>query len=178
MKLLLHICCGPCSLYVIDALRSETDIVPEGTPITGYFYNPNIHPYDELVKRSVYAGIAAAHKNIPLITRLDYEPAHWITYKGEKSARCRNCYRVRFEESVRFAAKHGYTHFTSTLFVSPYQDQELMAEEARKACRKYGITFLEGIDFTKGYHDGRMQAKELGLYRQKYCGCIRSLKGE
>ena len=152
--------------------------MPEGTAITGLFYNPNIHPYDELMRRAGSAAKAAEYKGLPLVTFLDYEPPPWISYTGEKQARCANCYRARFEFAAKYAAQHGYTHFTSSLFVSPYQDHELMKAEALRAANRNGIEFLDGPDFTKGYREGQAQAKELGLYRQKYCGCIRSLKNE
>lgn len=174
MNILLHICCGPCSLYVIDALKKR---YPEEN-ITGYFYNPNIHPYDELIRREAGAAKACAHKEIPLISKEDYDLASWKCFGGEGAKRCVMCYQRRFEETARYAAEHGYSHFTSTLFVSPYQNHEAMNRAARAAATRYGVTFLEGSDFREGFREGQNQARALGLYRQKYCGCIRSFKGE
>ena len=172
MKLLLHICCGPCSLYVIDALKAR---YPE-EKITGFFYNPNIHPYDELIRREAGAARACAYKGISLIQKEAYDLAFWKCYEGED--RCRMCYDRRFSETARYAAEKGYSHFTSTLFVSPYQDHETMTEAATRAAERFGVLFLEGSDFRDGFYEGQRQARDLGLYRQKYCGCIRSLKGE
>lgn len=174
MKLLLHICCGPCSLYVIDALKAR---YPK-EEITGYFYNPNIHPYDELIRREVNAVKACAHKQIPLITAEDYDLAAWKCFPDEGIKRCVMCYQRRFRQTARYAAEHGYSHFTSTLFVSPYQNHEAMRREAEAAAQEYGVTFLENSDFREGFREGQNQARLLGLYRQKYCGCIKSLKGE
>ena len=178
MKLLLHICCGPCSLYVIDHLRNNMANVPFDTEITGYYYNPNIHPYDEIIKRAVNAKVACDYKGIPLITDLTYTIAPWKCFEGPSCERCVMCYKERFEKTAKYAKENGYTHFTSTLFVSPYQNHEAMKKEAIAAAEKYGVKFLEGSDFTVGFREGQQQARELGLYRQKYCGCIRSLKGE
>ncbi len=178
MKLLLHICCGPCSLYVIDHLRNNMDNVPENVEITGYYYNPNIHPYDEIIKRSVNAKVACDFKGIPLVSDLSYNIAPWKNFPGTSGQRCVMCYKERFEKTAEYAKANGYTHFTSTLFVSPYQNHEAMLKEAKAAADKYGVAFLEGSDFTVGFREGQQQARELGLYRQKYCGCIRSLKGE
>ena len=174
MKLLLHICCGPCSLYVIDHLRNNL----ENVDITGYYYNPNIHPYDENIKRSVNAKVACDYKGIPLITDLSYNIASWKSFGGVASLRCVMCYRERFYRTAKYAKDNGFTHFTSTLFVSPYQNHEAMKKEALAAAEKYGVEFLEGSDFAVGFRQGQQEARELGLYRQKYCGCIRSFKGE
>lgn len=174
MKLLLHICCGPCSLYVIDALKER---YPD-EEITGYFYNPNIHPYDELIRREAGAVRACEYKHIPLIKKEDYDLSPWKCFPEECAMRCIMCYQRRFEETAKYAAEHGYSHFTSTLFVSPYQNHEAMNREAEAAAKKYGVAFLENSDFRQGFREGQNQARELGLYRQKYCGCIRSLKGE
>ncbi len=174
MKLLLHICCGPCSLYVIDDLKVR---YPEAE-ITGYFYNPNIHPYDELIRRKAGAVRACEYKKIPLLVKEAYDLSSWKCFDGTVSARCIMCYRRRFEETARYASEHGYSHFTSTLFVSPYQNHEAMNREARAAAQKYGVAFLENSDFRQGFREGQNQARNLGLYRQKYCGCIHSFKGE
>ena len=85
--------------------------------------------------------------------------------------RCRHCYRVRLEETARYAAEHGYTSFTSTLFVSPYQNHELLRQTAEELGRQYGVPFLYR-DFRPGFRDGQRQARELGFYMQKYCGCV------
>ena len=170
MKLLLHICCGPCSLFVIDELKRRGI-----SDITGYFFNPNIHPYDELIRRSKTAQIAADTKGISLITTLEYRLDKWKSFDGKKEDRCRICYRTRFEETARYAKENGYTHIASTLFVSPYQNHEIMQEELKNAANKYGVEVIDNCDFRDGFRDGQKQAADLGLYRQKYCGCIKSL---
>ena len=172
MKLLLHICCGPCSLYVIDNLKSRGI-----DDITGFFFNPNIHPYDELIRRWKSAQIAANVKGIPLISFYNYDLAKWKSFDGISADRCRMCYRTRFEATAKYASENGFTHLSSTLFVSPYQNHEVMTEEALRAAKIYGIEFLDNSDYREGFYDGQKQARDLGLYRQKYCGCIKSLLG-
>lgn len=172
MKLMLHICCGPCSLYVIDNLKSRGI-----DDITGFFFNPNIHPYDELIRRWKSAQIAANVKEIPLISFFNYDLAKWKSFDGISADRCRMCYRTRFEATAKYASENGFTHFSSTLFVSPYQNHEVMTEEALRAAKIYGIEFLDNSDYREGFYDGQKQARDLGLYRQKYCGCIKSLLG-
>ena len=173
-KLLLHICCGPCSLSVIDTLTEEFGA---GVPISGFFFNPNLFPYGEWIRRSKSAEIACETKGIPLLIRPGYEMAAWKTFSGDAKSRCEMCYRRRFEETAAYAAAHGYSHFTSTLFVSPYQHHDLMRWVAEKSAEKFGVSFLYR-DFRPGFYTGQAQARALGLYRQKYCGCIRSLRGE
>ncbi len=83
----------------------------------------------------------------------------------------RSCYALRFEETARYAAEHGYDQFTSTLFVSPYQNHELMRQICEQMAEKYGVKYLHR-DFSPRFREGQDKARELGLYMQKYCGCI------
>lgn len=173
-KILLHICCGPCSLSVIDSLQKEFG---DAVPVTGFFYNPNLFPYGEWIRRSKSAETACKAKKVSLLIQPGYEMADWKIFTKTDRERCEMCYIRRFDRTAAYAAEHGYSHFTSTLFVSPYQHHELMREAACKSAEKYGIDFLYR-DFRPGFYAGQTQAKEMGLYRQKYCGCICSLKGE
>lgn len=169
---LLHICCGPCSLYCIDELQTEF-----GGQITGYYANPNIHPYDEFMRRKGSTMEACIAKNIPLITEELYDIQKWKSLESLRAERCEMCYTVRAELSAKKAAELGLDYYTSTLFVSPYQNHSLMKEIFYREGKKYGVKFLYK-DFREGFREGQMQARTLGLYRQKYCGCIKSLYGE
>lgn len=171
-SLLLHICCGPCSLYCIDSLKEEFD----GT-ITGYFANPNIHPYDEWMRRKGSTRTACEVKKIPLIVEESYRFAEWANFKSSHAERCKMCYTVRAALTAQKAAELNCKYFTSTLFVSPYQNHECMKELFEQAGREYGVTFFYR-DFRPGFRQGQLQAREIGLYRQKYCGCIKSFYGE
>ena len=85
--------------------------------------------------------------------------------------RCATCYALRFEETARYAAEHGYDRFTSTLFVSPYQNHELMRQICEQMAEKYGVEYLHR-DFSPRFREGQDKARELGLYMQNYCGCV------
>ncbi len=170
MKLLLHICCGPCSLYCIDDLRT----MDPNIAITGLYANPNIHPYAEFERRQESTKQACAYKGIPVVFLPDFDQAKWEAYTRDDPARCAMCYRVRMALTAAYAKEHGYDAFTTTLFVSPYQNHDLMAEICREMAEKYGVPFLHR-DFRPGFRAGQQEARAIGLYRQKYCGCIRSL---
>lgn len=168
MKLLMHTCCAPCSVMCIDTLRKE-NIEP-----TLYWYNPNIHPAQEYKMRKNTLVDYASRINAKLIVNNEYGLRPFITALENdfsSPARCGVCYRLRLEETAHFAAENGFTHFTSTLFVSPYQNHELMKFTAESMAQKYGVTFLHR-DFRPYFKEGQDKARELGLYMQKYCGCI------
>ncbi len=169
-KLLLHICCGPCSLYCIDDLKQAYP----GIEIMGLYANPNIHPKEEFERRQESTRMACAYKNIPVTFLPDFDQERWEAYERDDPKRCAMCYRVRMEMTAAYAKEHGYQGFTSTLFVSPYQNHELMAEICEEMAEKYGVRFIHR-DFRPGFRLGQKEAREIGLYRQKYCGCIRSL---
>ncbi|MDR0287954.1 MAG: epoxyqueuosine reductase QueH [Clostridiales bacterium] len=168
MKILLHICCGPCSLFPIDDLKSAyPDIV-----IDAIFYNPNIHPLDEFEKRLGGAITATAAKDVPLIIFKDFDQPRWDNFAGSDLERCAMCYSTRLGFVSKYAADNGYTHFTTSLLVSPYQKHDLIAQTGAEFAKLNGIEFLSR-DFRPGFRNGQNQARELGIYRQKYCGCLR-----
>ncbi len=168
MKLLLHICCAPCSVACVQSLRAE------GIEPTGYWYNPNIHPFTEYRQRR--NTLVEYAKSIGMALEMDdeYGLRPFTRAVGEHvGARCLVCYAARMRQTARYTAEHGFTHFTSTLFISPYQKHALMRAAAEDAAAEYGITFLYR-DFRPLYRQGQQEARELGLYIQKYCGCVYS----
>ena len=166
MKLLMHICCAPCANMPIDALRAD------GIDLTGYWYNPNIHPFTEYRARRNCLQEYAKTIELPLLMRDDYGLRPFVReVAGDIAGRCVKCYEMRLEQAAKFASENGFSSFTSTLFVSPYQQHERMAEIAARAGKKWGVEFLYR-DFRPGFRGGQQQARELGLYMQKYCGCI------
>lgn len=171
MNLLLHICCGPCSLFVIDDLRKALPDVR----LQGFFANPNIHPEEELTRRQESTRQACAIKNVPLVVLPDFDQDAWANFAGSAKERCEMCYQRRLETTARYAAEHGYTHFTTTLLVSPYQNQEAICRIGEAMAAQYGVSFYYR-DFRPGFRLGQQEARDLGLYRQKYCGCIKSLE--
>ena len=165
-KVLLHTCCAPCSVYCVDLLRSE------GIEPVSFWYNPNIHPYQEYKARRDTLREYAASINMELIVREDYGLRNFVRAVADDiDHRCRYCYTTRMEETARFAAEHGFTHFTSTLLVSPYQDHNGICDAAEKFAQQYGVSFLYR-DFRPGFRDGQAKAREHELYMQKYCGCV------
>ena len=167
MKLLLHTCCAPCSVYCIDFLRRQ-NIEP-----TVYWYNPNIHPYKEYQARRDCLKQYTESINVKAIFEEEYGLDNFCKNTiNDLENRCKNyCYITRLEKTVQYAKQNGYDAFTSTLFVSIYQDHEELKKICDNLSKKYNIEFLY-IDFREGFREGQAKARELGLYMQKYCGCI------
>lgn len=167
MKLLMHTCCAPCSIYCIDSLRAE-NIEP-----TLFWYNPNIHPYTEYKARRDCLKEYARSVGAELIVDEDYGLDEFCqNVVSDIKNRCVNyCYKKRITEVVRYAAKHGYDTFTTTLLVSPYQKHEELKQVCEELARLSGVNFLYR-DFRVGFREGQAKARAAGLYMQKYCGCI------
>ena len=114
----------------------------------------------------------AGQIGMELIVQEDYGLRNFVcTVADDIVHRCGKCYEMRLEQAAKFAAENGFSSFTSTLFVSPYQQHDRMAEIAARAGEKWGVEFLYR-DFRPGFRAGQQQARELGLYMQKYCGCV------
>jgi len=170
MKLLLHICCAPCAIYPVKELRSA------GLDVTGLFFNHNIHPYTEYKLRMEALKTYSKMVELEVIYREEYLLEEFLTnVAGEPQGRCAYCYRSRLEEAARSAAELGFNSFTSTLLYSRYQNQDLIREFGVKLGERYGVKF-HYEDFRTGWQEGINLSKEMGLYRQKYCGCIYSEK--
>lgn len=166
MKTLLHICCAPCSITCIDTLRQE------GIEPVGFWYNPNIHPMKEYKTRKNTLVDYAKQIGLQLEIENEYGLRRFIEgIYPDFDHRCGFCYQIRFEETARYAAEHGFDQFTSTLFVSPYQNHALMQETAERAAVKYGVHYLHR-DFSPRFREGQERARALGLYMQNYCGCV------
>ena len=166
MKTLLHICCAPCANQPIEVLRRD------GLEVTGFWYNPNIHPFTEYRARRNCLRDYAAVIDLPVIERNDYGLRPFVREVAENIAgRCVKCYEMRLFETARQAAEGGFDSFTSSLFISPYQNHELMREVAERAACEYGVAFLYR-DFREYFRDGQNFAREQGFYMQKYCGCV------
>lgn len=179
-RLLLHVCCGPCSTAPLRTLRER------GAEICIHFANSNIAPAAEYELRRNTARAYAEGLGLPFIEGA-YEPDAWtacmqaLPAEARASAdgttpppeRCRACYRLRFQESARYAREHGFTALGTTLSVSPYQYTDIIQEELERACTEAGIdAFFE--DYSPLYPETVSASKEAGLYRQDYCGCLPS----
>ncbi len=166
MKTLLHICCAPCSVCCIETLREE------GLEPVGFWYNPNIHPMKEYKMRKNTLVDYAKSIGLKLEIENEYGLRRFIEgVYPEFDHRCGFCYSLRFEETARYASEHGFDCFTSTLFISPYQNHQLMRETAEKMAEKYNVGYLHR-DFSVRFREGQEKARKLGLYMQNYCGCI------
>jgi predicted adenine nucleotide alpha hydrolase (AANH) superfamily ATPase len=165
-KTLLHTCCAPCSIACIDTLRGE------GIEPVGFWFNPNIHPYTEYQNRKNAFVEYAASIDMDMIMEDHYGLRPFVRNVADDiENRCGYCYNVRMEAAAQCAAQHGFDSFCTTLLVSPYQKQDLLCEIAEQAAFKHGVQFLYR-DFRPFFREGQKRARELGLYMQKYCGCI------
>jgi predicted adenine nucleotide alpha hydrolase (AANH) superfamily ATPase len=159
-------------MFVIDDLR-EYFKDDKDFRIWGLYANPNIHPYDEFLRRLENAEKACEIKSVPLSVLTEFNQGAWENFSGAIEERCKMCYRVRMELVAKFAAENGFKRFSTTLLVSPYQNHEAIRIAGEAAAERYGVEFFFR-DYSRGFREGQRQAKEAGLYRQKYCGCIRS----
>ena len=176
-KILLHSCCAPCSSHVITYLSKYFDI-------TILYYNPNISPYEEYIKRK--------NEQIKLINEIktegyvniidcDYDNELYnkmikgLEEEPERGSRCTICYKMRIEKTAELAKNNNYDYFCTTLSVSPYKNAILINKLGEEMENKYHVKWLYS-DFKKkdGYKKSIELSKEYNLYRQDYCGCIYS----
>ena len=166
MRTLMHICCAPCANRPIDVLRQE------GLEVTGFWFNPNIHPYTEYQARKATLERYAKEIGMKLVIGGTYDLRSFIAHVADNiDGRCAYCYRVRMEETARYAAEHDFDSFTTSLLISPYQRHDAIAAAAREMGEKYGVAFLYR-DFRPLFQAGQEFARAHGFYMQKYCGCI------
>ena len=168
MKILLHICCGPCTTFPLVELRHERHA------IEGYFYNPNIHPFKEFERRLGAVMILAEQTGLVV----HYEKAYGLkeylrAVVFHEEERCRRCYAMRLAATAQEAKRRGADAFSSTLLYSKFQRHELIRQVAEETAAAHDIAFYYR-DFRPGWQEGIKLAKEMGLYRQPYCGCIYS----
>ena len=167
MKLLMHVCCAPCSVYCIKELRNE------GIEPVLYWYNPNIHPYMEYKQRKDCVIEYAKEIKIEAIIEDEYGLDEFCKETiNDLDGRCVNyCYPVRLRKTFEYAKEHGYDAVTTSLLYSIYQKHDYIKKLCEDLSKEFGIQFLYR-DFRVGFWEGHNEAKEKGLYMQKYCGCI------
>ncbi len=179
-KILVHMCCGPCSIVPLK------EVLTEEFDVHGFFYNPNIHPRAEFERRLEGTKQLASHMGLDVLYDEEYRAVDFIrgmidsvdgavddTGKPPEGERCTFCYSERLEATAKAAKEHGYQAFTSSLLYSKYQNHAEIIELAQELARKYGVQFFYR-DFRVGWVEGIEKSKEIGLFRQKYCGCIYS----
>ncbi len=170
-RLLLHACCAPCSIYIINQLRDKFDV-------TVYFFNPNIFPEDEYLQRLAEVKEFCRRKKIPYFEE-KYLHRDWLNYiKGyekepEKGFRCDLCFLLRLSKAAEFAKMHAFDWFTTSLTMGRQKNSLQVLNAGRKVEGKYGVKFWDQ-DFKKKYGTqiSDWLAERLGLYRQDYCGCV------
>ena len=172
MKILLHACCGPCSLEPVRLLRAA------GNDLTIAYMNSNIAPADEYARRLSTLRAWAAGEQLDVLEGA-YDPAAWEACAGRvgtaegdparRKARCRACYRLRFEEASALAAEQGFDALGTTLSVSPYQYTDVIREELERAASAAGVQPLFE-DYRPFYDEATHRSREMGMYRQNYCG--------
>jgi epoxyqueuosine reductase len=170
MKILLHTCCGPCSIYPLRQLRGDRH------EVTGFFYNNNIHPYQEYARRLEAVHQMADIESLPMLYRDEYDLEGFLSaVAAEPQKRCTFCYASRLEITAAKAAEQGFEAYTTSLLYSRYQRHTEIMELGEQFGQRYGIIFYYE-DFRTGWQEGIRISKEMGLYRQQYCGCIYSEK--
>lgn len=180
-KILLHSCCAPCSSQVITLLTEYFDI-------TILYYNPNIYPKDEYIKRKeeqIKLINEIENKNKIDIIDCDYENnIYENTIKGlenepEGGKRCQQCFILRLEKTAQIAKKLNYNYFSTTLTVSPHKNSTIINNIGYELEKKYNIKWLPS-DYKKeeGYKKSIELSKKYNLYRQDYCGCKYSVRKE
>ncbi|MEI7589819.1 MAG: epoxyqueuosine reductase QueH [Deltaproteobacteria bacterium] len=169
MKLLLHICCAPCTIYPLSLLISNA------YNVTGFFSNPNIHPFVEYEKRRITLQQFAQNIALDVIYEQGYPLEDFFrAVSFNETNRCEHCYRLRLEKTAIFAQQHGYQSFSTTLLYSKYQKHELIKTICEQLAQDYCIEFVYE-DFRVGWQKGVDESRKQGMYRQKYCGCIYSI---
>ena len=173
--LLLHVCCAPCSSYVLEYLSRYFRI-------TVLNYNPNIFPEREFrfrseeIKRLISEMPFLYERPIAIVGQYDpdrfYEAVRGYEDEPEGGRRCEICFRLRLTEAAEVAKRGGFDYFTTTLSISPLKNVALLNEIGGSLAEEYGIPYLYS-DFKKrnGYKRSIELSREYGLYRQDYCGC-------
>lgn len=189
-RLLLHVCCGPCSSYVLEYLCNHFDI-------TVFYYNPNIHPSEEYERRlkelkDLYLKFPPAVENQIKVIECNYDPQEFysainiqkeseLAKEKEKGERCRRCYKFRLEKAFEYAAANKFDYFCTTLSISPFKDAEKINIEGQLISEK-GINGPKWLpsDFKKkgGFKRSLEISTEYNLYRQQYCGCVYSMHND
>jgi len=167
-KLLLHHCCAPCTPNVLEFLGKEYQVL-------SFWFNPNIQPADEHDKRKESLKSYLKSLGRELIANPDFTKDDRISkVRNEGSERCRLCYHLRLSKTAEHAKKNNIKFYSSTLLSSPHQKHEEVKVIAEQIAKAEGLNFLYK-DFRPFYYEGKNRIKEMGLYSQKYCGCMPSL---
>jgi len=169
-RLLLHACCAPCSIAVIDELRAAGEL-------SVLFFNPNIDSEAEYLKRKAEVIRVCGEWEVPMID-LDYQPVLWeelvapVSQKKEGGPRCSACFRLRLARTADYARSRGFGCFATSLSMGRRKDSSVVNAIGRAVAAQFDLEFLD-TDWKKGgrWETGRRLTEERGIYRQGYCGC-------
>lgn len=169
--MLMHSCCGPCSTVCIERMKDKYDL-------SVFYYNPNIEPVEEYEKRKEHQKKVCDHFGIPYVD-FDYDNGAWRKFveglenEKEGGARCTKCFYYRLKKTAEFAKENRFDIFTTTLTVSPYKNSIVINNVGAMLEEETGVKFLqESFKKMDGYKRSIELSKQLGLYRQHYCGCL------
>ena len=174
-KLLLHVCCGPCLLGASFHLKDLFEI-------TCYYYNPNIYPADEYMRRLEGAKKASSALSLEFI-EAHYVPGEFeeisrgLETEPENGARCLECYKLRLTRTAQYARENGFAYISTTLTTGPRKRASDINQIGESAADLSGVTIVEG-DWKKkdGFIQAMKLASEMDIYRQNYCGCVYSVR--
>ncbi|MFC1909642.1 epoxyqueuosine reductase QueH, partial [Chloroflexota bacterium] len=165
-SVLVHSCCAHCTAYTIDHWRQQD------YEVSAFWYNPNIHPYQDHQRRLEGMQTLAKEMDFPLVITDGYDMMEYFRrVAGHEPQRCQYCFDLRLSVTAETARQKGFNAFTTTLLISPHQKHDLLRETGGKLAEEKGITFLYA-DLRKRYSESRHLTKSLNLYRQQYCGCV------
>lgn len=166
MNLLFHICCAPCAIYPYYRMQED------GVEPLGFFYNPNIHPFQEYQKRLDTVRDFSLRSGLELAVLDSYDLEGFLVKTvGMGGGRCEQCYRMRMDIAAAEARRRGLSAYTTSLLYSRHQKHDLLRGVAQEMAADHGVEFYYE-DFRRGWREGIVEAKAMGLYRQQYCGCI------
>lgn len=174
-SLLLHVCCGPCSSYVLEYLNNYFNI-------TLFYYNPNIYPENEYLRRKeeLESFVSKVYPKIKCVIANYNDKEFYSAVRGyehlkERSERCYKCYQLRLEKTACYAKENNFDYFTTTLSISPYKISKWLNEIGETLEKEYNINYLYA-DFKKknGYKRSLELSRKYNMYRQDYCGCVYS----
>jgi len=177
LKFLLHTCCAPCSIAIIDELKSKFDL-------TVFFYNPNIYPLAEYEKRKAGVVKVCREWGIPMVD-MDYEAEKWCQAiaghedEPEGMARCELCFKFRLAKAAEYAKNNGFQYFGTSLTMGRNKSADVINPIGEAFAKAYKIKFYSEDWKKRGRQErGAKMVKERGIYRQEYCGCVYSLRGD
>ena len=185
-KLLMHCCCAPCFTYIENDIKLNGILNEEGkkekVDLTACFYNPNIHPRVEYERRKNAFIKFCKIKECKNVIINEYNMKDYVRFVVENvgkdkkyKVRCEYCYYMRLKKVFEYAKENGFDVVATTLTISPYQNHTLIEKAGRRLEKEYGVKYLT-TDYREHFREGQNMARKLGIYMQKYCGCIFSFE--